>query len=59
MSGTQYIDVTGDMTLSEGTSGYLLWLEDREKSWETHKRFRPIPEDAILKNPQLQQNPGW
>ena len=59
MSGTQYVDVTGDMTLSEGTSGYLLWLEDREKSWETHKRFRPIPEDAILKNPQLQQNPGW
>lgn len=57
--GTQYIDVTGDMTLSEGDSGYLLWLDHREKSWETYKRFRPIPEDAILKNPDLEQNPGW
>ena len=59
MAGTQYVDVTGDMTLSNGNSGYVLWLDDREKRWEPHQRFRPIPEGAILRNPDLNQNPGW
>ncbi|KAA6304969.1 hypothetical protein EZS27_043381 [termite gut metagenome] len=48
----------GKRTLSEGTSGEILW-NPGAREWMDKKYLYPIPETDRIKNPTLGQNPGW
>ncbi|QIA08346.1 RagB/SusD family nutrient uptake outer membrane protein [Draconibacterium halophilum] len=48
-----------DYRLTNGTYGEITWLNTIERKWEEKNYFYPIPESAILTNPNLEQNPGW
>lgn len=45
--------------LTNETFGELTWLDNVPRIWEDKKYFYPIPEDDILENENLEQNPGW
>ncbi|GGW21968.1 RagB/SusD family nutrient uptake outer membrane protein [Arenibacter certesii] len=45
--------------LSNGTSGELTWLDNVPRIWDQKRYYYPIPEEDILMNPNLKQNPGW
>jgi len=45
--------------LSNGTFGEITWLNTIQRTWEDKNYYYPIPEDARLTNPNLDQNPGW
>lgn len=47
----------GNMTLSEGEFGYLIYHYDIK--WEDKMYTKPIPTSAINVNPNLGQNEGW
>lgn len=49
---------TGARTLSNGTSGEILW-HPGAREWLDKKYLYPIPEAHRVKNPALGQNPGW
>ncbi len=51
--------VVNPQRLSEDTKGELTWLNNIEKTWTDKNYLYPIPESAILMNPNLGQNPGW
>lgn len=57
--GVLYIDVTTDYGLTNGTSGEVTWRTDIPREWEAKNYLYPIPEDDLLTNPALGQNPGW
>lgn len=59
IDGVIYIDVTGEYRLSNGTSGEILWRSEVSRRWEDKMIFYPIPEEHLLTNPNLGQNPGW
>lgn len=45
--------------LTEGNHGLLTWLDNQPRLWNDKNYFYPIPENALLDNPNLGQNPGW
>lgn len=57
------INVGGEsrQTLSKGTYGNLMWSVNDPRTWYKDGRqyYYPIPSLAIIKNPNLKQNPGW
>ncbi|HUS01585.1 MAG TPA: RagB/SusD family nutrient uptake outer membrane protein [Chitinophagaceae bacterium] len=55
----EYIPLTGGLTLSNDTNGELRWLANITKTWTDKNYFYPIPQNDILTNPNLVQNPGW
>ncbi|TVQ66222.1 MAG: RagB/SusD family nutrient uptake outer membrane protein [Balneolaceae bacterium] len=59
LPGVTYLDVRSDYVLSESDSGELLWRSNVVKQWMPHYYFYPIPENDLLTNPNLGQNPGW
>ena len=60
VAGVTYISVAGtDFKLANGTSGEIVWRSDIPRQWEQKNYLYPIPEDDLLTNPALEQNPGW
>lgn len=58
--GVFYLDVSAEpRTLSEGTSGELVWLNDVPRAWQEKNYLYPISEADLRLNPNLGQNPGW
>jgi hypothetical protein len=55
----EYIPLTGGLVLSNDTNGELRWLGNITKTWTDKNYFYPIPQNDILTNPNLVQNPGW
>jgi len=55
MSGTS----VNPQQLTNGNSGEITWLNNVPRKWEQKNYLYPIPESAILSNPNLGQNPGW
>jgi hypothetical protein len=58
-----YVNVTpstesGTRQLSNGISGELIW-NPGPREWQDRKYLYPIPEADRIKNPALEQNPGW
>lgn len=45
--------------LTNGTSGELTWLDNIPRVWTDRNYYYPIPEEDVLMNPNLNQNPGW
>jgi hypothetical protein len=47
--------------LTNNTSGHLTWSDNDPRIWYDDDRqyYYPIPATAILKNENLEQNPGW
>lgn len=47
--------------LTNGTHGHLTWSDNDLRTWYPDGRqyYYPIPASAILKNKDLEQNPGW
>ncbi len=45
--------------LTNGTSGELTWLDNIPRIWDEKRYFYPIPEEDVIMNPNLEQNPGW
>ncbi len=45
--------------LTNGTSGELTWLDNVPRIWDEKRYFYPIPEEDVIMNPNLEQNPGW
>jgi len=60
-SGCAAINVDGSVgiTLSNGTSGNIIFAGDRYWYPDGRQYYYPIPTTAITKNPNLAQNPGW
>ncbi|MGM0531258.1 MAG: RagB/SusD family nutrient uptake outer membrane protein [Bacteroidota bacterium] len=60
LDGGEVVEVGGEtQQLTEETHGELTWLDNVPRIWEDKKYFYPIPEDDILENENLDQNPGW
>lgn len=66
VSGVIYINVAplsgtavNPQQLANGNSGELTWLNNIQRKWEDKNYLYPVPESAILSNPNLGQNPGW
>jgi hypothetical protein len=62
-SATAMVDVTGptaagNRVLSDGTYGEIIH-NPGQREWLDKKYLYPIPETAVIKNPNLGQNPGW
>lgn len=64
--GVQYVDVeptingsVNPLQLSNGTYGELMWLQNQPRIWQSYMDLYPIPENALVLNPKLGQNPGW
>lgn len=55
----EYIPLANGLTLSNDTNGELRWLSNITKTWTDKNYFYPIPQNDILTNPNLAQNPGW
>ncbi len=65
-SSLTYVDVsavvsgkTNPQLLKNGTSGELTWMNNITRKWEDKMYFYPIPQSALITNPNLGQNPGW
>jgi hypothetical protein len=59
-SAPQQVEIGGVLSLSEGSSGYLVPFADRTKSFDERRDYLyPIPSGDILLNPNLTQNPNW
>ncbi len=53
-------DVINPQLLTEGNKGEITWLKNISKDWEDKHYLYPVPEMAIIMNPNLKpQNPGW
>jgi hypothetical protein len=59
--GVVIFQIGKDITLSEGTKGYLDYHQHAERNGFNEKRdyLYPIPIDERTLNPNLTQNPGW
>lgn len=64
--GVQYMNVSSTvngqpntMTLSNGSSGEILWMNAIQRNWHDRMYLYPIPENDLLMNPNLGQNPDW
>ena len=63
VSARYFMDVTpstatGRRQLSNGDHGEIMWFIG-EREWQDRLYLYPIPESALLRNPELGQNPGW
>ncbi len=65
-SSLTYVDVsavvsgkTNPQLLKNGTSGELTWMNNIKRKWEDKMYYYPIPQSALITNPNLGQNPGW
>jgi hypothetical protein len=47
------------MQLSEGNKGEIVWLNNISRVWSDRMYLYPIPENDLLMNPKLGQNPNW
>ena len=47
------------MTISQGTKGEIQWMKNVQRSWHDRMYLYPIPENDLLMNPNLKQNPNW
>lgn len=66
VSGVTYVNVAAmvgtavnPQLLSNVNSGEITWLANIARKWAPKNYLYPIPESAILSNPNLGQNPGW
>ena len=60
ISGVHYLAANGDgRELRNVDHGEILWRTDVPREWEDKKYLFPIPEQHLLVNPGLGQNPGW
>lgn len=62
IEGVIYLDVHSagfGLTNENGSSAQLTWRRDIPRNWEDFKYLYPLPESALLTNPNLGQNPGW
>jgi len=60
LRGAQPLKIGSDVILSQGTSGYMVVNAEKQKSWREDRDYlAPIPSEALVKNPNLKQNPGW
>jgi len=67
ISGVTFVNVSPNLAngsvnpqrLSNGTSGEITWLTNVTRKWEDKKYLYPIPNNDLLINPILGQNPGW
>jgi hypothetical protein len=59
--GVDYVDVSASSTLKlkNDTYGEITWLSSVERVWAEKNYYYPIPEEHIIVNPNLAQNPGW
>ena len=55
------IEVAGNWSLTNGTSGNLTYYKAESYQWDENKDYLwPIPEDQRqITNGALSQNPGW
>jgi hypothetical protein len=66
-SGVTFINVSANLPngsvnpqrLSANTYGEITWLNNVARVWEQKKYLYPIPQNDLLINPKLGQNPGW
>jgi len=65
-SSLTYVDVsplvggkTNPQLLKNGTFGELTWMNNIKRKWEDKMYYYPIPQSALILNPDLGQNPGW
>lgn len=65
-SSLTYVDVSqtvggkvNPQLLKNGTSGELTWMNTIKRKWEDKMYYYPIPQSALITNPNLGQNPGW
>jgi len=65
-SSLTYVDVsatvsgkTNPQLLKNGTTGELTWMNNIKRKWENKMYYYPIPQSALITNPNLGQNPGW
>ncbi|MEO6684245.1 MAG: RagB/SusD family nutrient uptake outer membrane protein, partial [Ginsengibacter sp.] len=66
VAGVTYINVAqnvggqvNSMQLSEGNKGEIIWLNNIPRVWSDRMYLYPIPENDLLMNPKLGQNPNW
>ena len=66
VAGVTYVDVSTTISgkvnsqkLKDGTSGELNWMNEISRKWNDKQYFYPIPQNDLLVNPKLGQNPGW
>jgi starch-binding outer membrane protein, SusD/RagB family len=60
ISGVVYLNVKANPhKLRNGTSGEIIWLDNIPRKWEAKNYYYPIPQNDILLNNKLMQNPGW
>lgn len=60
LRGAQPLKIGSDVILSGGTSGYMVVNAEKQKYWREDRDYlAPIPSEALVKNPNLKQNPGW
>ena len=59
IAGVKFVQLGGNLTLSDDKSGYLVWGEAFQREWDDKKYLRPIPRNVRVINPALEQNPGW
>ena len=64
--GVTYVDVSplvggkvNSMQLKNDTYGQLIWMNEISRKWEDKMYYYPIPQSALITNPNLGQNPGW
>lgn len=58
--GVIYYVIDGNASrLTGGDKGWVTWRDDEKRVFDDKKYFRPIANDDILLNPNLEQNPGW
>lgn len=65
-AGMTYINVAETLgsginpqQLSNGVNGEIIWLDHMPRRFEEKHYLYPIPENDVLLNPILGQNPGW
>ena len=47
------------VTLTQGSSGNIIWLANIPRVWDDRMYYDPIPSSEIVLNPNLKQNTGW
>ncbi len=60
LKGAKALKIGSDIQLTGESSGYLVVNTEKTKCWDEDRDYlAPIPSTAIVKNPNLVQNPGW
>jgi hypothetical protein len=66
VSGVTYVDISplvsgkaNSQKLKNVSSGELTWMNNISRKWDDKMYFYPIPQNDLITNPNLKQNPGW